>query len=90
MSGDFTSQITLQNRLKTIVKLLGVDGKMPTANLSAQHIKSFYSGLIDNNYNTNTITHLTTLFKSLLEFAVSRGQLEKTLLQAKNPNYSSP
>ncbi|WP_196757957.1 hypothetical protein, partial [Helicobacter suis] len=61
-----------------IVKLLDVDVHMPTAKLNHEHMKNFYKGLVENNYNTNSIVHLTTLLKSLLDFSVSRGQLEKT------------
>ncbi|WP_163555655.1 site-specific integrase [Helicobacter suis] len=73
-----SSQYSIEKRLKAIVKLLRVDVKMPTAELSHDHINNFYKGLINNNYNTTSIVHLTTLLRSFLEFAVSRGQLEKT------------
>ncbi|WP_163531599.1 tyrosine-type recombinase/integrase [Helicobacter suis] len=73
-----SSQYSIEKRLKAIVKLLEVDVKMPTAELNHDHISNFYKGLINNNYNTNSIVHLTTLLRSFLEFAVSRGQLEKT------------
>ncbi|WP_163535023.1 site-specific integrase [Helicobacter suis] len=73
-----SSQLTIENRLKTIVKLLGMGVNMPTAKLNHEHMKNFYKGLVENNYNTNSIVHLTTLLKSFLEFSVSRGQLEKT------------
>ncbi|WP_176485927.1 hypothetical protein [Helicobacter suis] len=73
-----SSQYSIANRLKAIVKLLDVDVHMPTAKLNHEHMKNFYKGLVENNYNTNSIVHLTTLLKSLLDFSVSRGQLEKT------------
>ncbi|WP_163534193.1 site-specific integrase [Helicobacter suis] len=73
-----SSQLTIENRLKTIVKLLEVDVNMPTAKLNHEHMRNFYKGLVENNYNTNSIVHLTTLLKSLLEFATFKGQLEKT------------
>ncbi|WP_176486741.1 hypothetical protein [Helicobacter suis] len=61
-----SSQYSIANRLKAIVKLLDVDVHMPTAKLNHEHMKNFYKGLVENNYNTNSIYTLNNPTKKLI------------------------
>lgn len=76
-----SSQHTLQKRLRTIVKLLGIEESLPTNSLNIAHMKCYYQGVLEANYNTNTLYNLNVLLKSFLEFAFDRGYLTK------NPYY---